>query len=258
MELENKERKHKNYKVRDLFIIVVSIVLIIAAAFLGRWVAKSSLFDLAEISVSGNTVVSMDTILEKSGLKTGESLLNISRENAARNILDIPYIKSVDITRSFPGTINIYVTERTPKYVVYYASKYLVIDEEYRCLYESSETNTANWPVPIIELGPIVINKTDPGDYIENEEGLKAATDLIEVLDPYFMENIKRIIAHTDDDLALINQDGLKVYLGTVENLAQKLQNYEELVIKNSNECNAEKLEYIDLRYDAYPVIKRK
>ncbi|MEA4891328.1 MAG: FtsQ-type POTRA domain-containing protein [Peptococcaceae bacterium] len=226
------------------------------AGFCGYSLANSSLFDLSEVQVVGNTTVTMEDILEASGLRTGSNILKISRQQAAEGIQDIPFIKSVDIARNFPSKMTITVTERTPKYLVYFGNRYLALDEELRCLYEASLAATANWPVPVIQLSSESI-MLEPGE-VSEDEGLKAAAALLDQLDPFFLENIKEIDAPSQWDMSVINLDGLRVYFGPPDNLPQKLQNYEELVIKNAAECNAQKLEYIDLRYDTNPVIKKK
>jgi cell division septal protein FtsQ len=88
-----------------------------------------------------------------------------------------------------------------------------------------------------------------PGEKSE-DTGVLAALALIKKLDPYFLENILEFDAPTAEKLAVINRDGLKVLFGQPEDLDRKLQNYEELLIKNAEKCNAETLNYVDLRYD--------
>lgn len=234
----------------------VFLVFVFMAGFCGYSLANSSLFDLSEVQVIGNNMVTMEEILSASGLRTGTNILKVSRQDAAEGILSIPFIKSVDIARSFPSKITITVTERNAKYLVYYGNRYLVLDEELRCLYEASLATTAGWPLPIIRLSSEAI-LLEPGE-TSADEGLLAAAALLDQLDPFFMENITEIDAPSAWEMSVINLDGLRVYFGPPDNLAQKLQNYEELVIKNSAECNAQRLEYIDLRYDTNPIIKRK
>lgn len=234
----------------------LALIFVFMAGFCGYSLANSSLFDLTEVQVIGNTTVPMEQILEASGLRAGTNILKVSRREAAEGVQAIPFIKTVDIVRNFPSKMTITVTERTAKYLVYYGNRYLALDDELRCLYEASLAATANWPLPVIQLssGAIML---DPGETTE-DEGMVAAAALLDQLDPFFMENILEINAPSEWDMSVINLDGLRVYFGPPDNLPQKLQNYEELVIKNAAECNAQKLEYIDLRYDSYPVIKKK
>jgi cell division protein FtsQ len=234
----------------------LGLLFIFLAGFGGYSLANSSFFDLREVTVEGNGVVSRDEIIRLSGLRIGANLLKISRQQAAAAIMAQPYIKEAEVRRGFPNKVDIRITERSPLALISGAGRYLVLDEEGYCLTEVDLAAAESWILASIrcDAGAVILK---PGEKTE-DEGVLAALALIRELDPFFLENILEFDAPSAEKLAVITSDGLPVYFGPPENLERKLQFYEELLIKNKEQCNAQTLNYVDLRYDTQPILSRK
>ena len=258
MEVTARKRLRRRRLARVLF-TGLGLILIVLAGIAGYALANSSLFDLREIRIEGNLAVPREELLVLSGLRLGTNLLRVSPAEAKAQLLTQPYIKEVEVRRRFPSEMSIKVVERAPMVLVSYDTQSLILDSEGICLENGNKAAAmaASWvQTPAIKSNFAAI-QMKPGDKTE-DEGILAAIALLKQLDAYFMENILEIDAASAWTLSVINLDGLTVYFGPPENLAQKLQNYEDLLIKNREECNADTLEYVDLRYDTQPIIKRK
>jgi cell division protein FtsQ len=232
------------------------LLFIFLAGFGGYSLANSSFFDLKEMTVEGNAVLSREEVIQLSGLRIGANLLKVSRQQAEAGILAQPYVKEAKISRSLPDKVNIRIVERSPMALISGVGRYLVLDEEGYCLLEVGLAAAESWTLPSIRCTAEAM-LLEPGDKSE-DEGVLAALALIRELDPFFLENILEFDAPSAEKLAVINIDGLPVYFGPPDNLERKLQFYEELLIKNKEQCNVHTLNYVDLRYDTQPILSRK
>jgi len=220
----------------------------ISAWYAGYYFANSNFFDLSEIRVTGNVVVNRDEIIALSGLRVGTNILRITPEEVAANVRSQPYVKEAVVSRSLPNKIEIRVSERSPMVLISGDGRHLVLDEYGYCMAEVGIVAAESWTLPRIRCSEEAA-ALSPGER-STDKGVQAAIALIKELDLFFLENVSEIDAITVERLAVINTDGLRVYFGPPEALDRKLQNYEELLIKNRDRCNADTLNYVDLRYD--------
>lgn len=114
---------------RNRLLLQLGIVgAVVLAVFVSLWlffkvgnVAVSNLGTVAAdgVSVSGSGRYSIETIVEASGIRPGDSLLGINKPQvSSRIITKLPYIKSVRIGIKLPGTVNIEVEELDVVYSV--------------------------------------------------------------------------------------------------------------------------------------------
>lgn len=107
---------------RNRLLLQLGIVgAVVLAVFISLWlffkvgnVAVSNLGTVAAdgITVTGSGHYSIETIVEASGIRKGDSLLGINKPRvSSRIITKLPYIKSVRIGIKLPGTVNIEVEE---------------------------------------------------------------------------------------------------------------------------------------------------
>ncbi|MDR0469224.1 MAG: FtsQ-type POTRA domain-containing protein [Peptococcaceae bacterium] len=235
-------------RLKRALLAIVGILLIYSAGYAGYTFAHSPFFDLNEIRVQGNAIVHRDELVALSGLRIGVNLLSVSTEQAEEGIRSQPYIKDAVVTRSFPNRVDVRVSERTPIALISGGGRYLILDENGHCLLEVGLAGAESWRLPSIRCSDEAA-AIGPGDQTD-DEGVLAALTLIKKLDPFFLENILEFEAFSAERLAVINTDGLPVYFGLPEDLDRKLQDYEDVLIRNREKCNAATLNYVDIRYD--------
>lgn len=252
----NHQQQDRRRRLKQRALVFLGVIFMAMAGWGGYVLANSSWFDLTQILVEGNQTIQAEDLCRLTGARLGTNILKMSPEALAQNLKVHPLVKTAEIKRRFPNKLLLRITERTPMALAFNGGKYLVLDEEGYCLQSLTIISADRSELPRISTGE-ALQTQRPCDKTE-DPGTLAALALIKQLDPFFMENIREFSAASEWELALITRDGLTVYFGPPENLAQKLQYYEELLVKNAAECNAETLEYVDLRYDTQPVIKRK
>ena len=106
-----------------LLLLVASAGAVATAALMAgtlgyRWLTTSPTFSIRAIAVSGNRRASIDELVRASGLQPGNNVFTAELESAERALLQQPWVKSVELHRRLPATVQIRVTEREPAMVV--------------------------------------------------------------------------------------------------------------------------------------------
>lgn len=91
-----------------LVVLGVLVALIAAGATL-----FTPLFDVDRIIVRGATNATAESIVQASGVRTGDPLIMMDTHQVARRVDRVPYVATARVKRVFPGTVIITVTERT-------------------------------------------------------------------------------------------------------------------------------------------------
>lgn len=118
----------KPFNRRRLLMQLGIIAAVVLAVFFSLWlffkvstVAVSNLgsHTVDGAAVSGNGRYSVETIVEASGIRNGDSLLGINKAKvSSRIITKLPYVKSVRIGIKLPGTVNIEIEELDVVYAI--------------------------------------------------------------------------------------------------------------------------------------------
>lgn len=214
----------------------------------------SPYFSLQNIQVQGYEVLPAEKIIEMSGITTGINIFRTDNQGAITKLMMHPSIKKAEITRKLPSTLAIKITERTPAALVVGQDGFIVVDEE--GVYIKKVSDLQGMHLPLIS-GVEVDKNHRPGANISTQ-GLSASIKLISLMDKTLQENVSEIMAPTPYSLTLKTIQGVEVRFGEPVELERKLKIIEELLLDNGSVINSQTVEYIDLRYNAPPVIKRK
>jgi len=119
-------------------------------AFVAVAVLLSPLFEIREIEVVGNSAICSEEVLEHAQLETGQNMLAFSANSVRARVVQLPFVRSVDIVREFPDKIVVTIAERTPVANIRVANSatYLLIDDSGMVL-ESASTPVSGLPVAI-------------------------------------------------------------------------------------------------------------
>ena len=160
----------------------------------------------------------------------------------------------MQIFRRLPHTLELLVEERTPIALVVGKDGYLAIDDEGIFIRQVDDLHNMNFPVI---SGITLESSISLGDDLSTP-GLESALQLLRLMDKEFLAGVAEIKAASQYSLTLKMLQGVEIRFGGPENAKQKLQVIKELLIENEEIINNQTVEYIDLRYNSLPVIKRK
>jgi cell division septal protein FtsQ len=164
-----------------------------------------------------------------------------------------PFVKEAKAQLILPAKLLVTITERQPLAQIILSDRVLTVSQDGVCLQRNLTVNPA---LPVI-TDAVIGSAGDPGDRFSSD-GLSAALELIDRLDPFFLESIQEFRAFSAWELTLVTHQGVLVKFGPAEDLERKLGYYETILLKNNSQYNGDTLEYIDLRYEAQPVVKKK
>ena len=95
--------------------VVLGIVLLAAAAW---GVSRTPLLDVDRITITGTDAASRAEILESSNVSVGRPMLFLDVNEAQRSVASLPWVKSAQVWRDWPGTVRVAVEPRVPAAVV--------------------------------------------------------------------------------------------------------------------------------------------
>lgn len=145
-----RKKKKKNAKALLLYFLTIALLSVAAYGYktFNHHLQESlSEFELADIQISGNKILSDAEILKILGLQTGEKLLQISAKDVVEKLKKSIYIRAVNAVYSLPSTLRINIWERKPVAFIYGHGLNMIDKENY--LLPVPEKNI-RWNLPVI------------------------------------------------------------------------------------------------------------
>ena len=239
---KNKKTKVKPNKVKKkhgLFfrIGILGVFIIGGICFL----VLSPMFNIKEIVVEDNEVISEEKIISLSGVTVDENIFRISKSSIRKNVENEPYIESVNVKRVFPNRLEIIVEERVPRFLVEYTDgKYIYIDTNGYVLEFSNEK---------LELPILIGTSTEFESMIDtegnenrlNEKDLKRLNVVLKIISIAESNEILDLITKIDfsdssDYKLVLDSIGKIVHLGDCNDLNTRILWAKEII--NSEKDN--------------------
>ena len=96
---------------------------------------RSPLLDVDAVEVRGAVRTTDDAVVEASGLRVGDPILELDEGAAAAGVAALPWVADVEVHRAWrDGRVEIVVTERTPAAVVATDATWVLVDASGRAL----------------------------------------------------------------------------------------------------------------------------
>lgn len=105
-------------------------------------------FNIKEIRVTGNEALTQEQVKGYLSFKEGDNVFLFNKSKCAETILNNHYVKSVEINRILPSTVEITINEYKLRGYVPYSGSYLFIDGEGRVLDVQKSITKA---LPVVE-----------------------------------------------------------------------------------------------------------
>ena len=116
---EKQRRKAKHRTRRRISPTALKRILIMAAVVAAFVLSMVIFFRVGDIQVTGSTYYTAEEVIAACGITKGDNLLTISRGKAAGSVMAaLPYVKTVQVTRHLPDTLELTVTEYDVTYAV--------------------------------------------------------------------------------------------------------------------------------------------
>ena len=114
--------KTDSQRIAVILLSLVAVTAVSAVLWIGLSLAQESLFTRNDrylirdlnIEVKAGAVVTEQLVREYTGIGVGTNLFGFDIDKARLSVMQVPNVKSVEITRELPGSVDILVVERTP------------------------------------------------------------------------------------------------------------------------------------------------
>lgn len=215
---KNKRISLKQKRRRKILKWTSIIVLLITA---GTLFLLSSVFNIKQINVTGNSKVSSEEIISSSGIKTGENMFKFLKIKAKENIKKNPYVEEVNIKRKINGTIEISIIERV--------STYMLAMEENEVAYINNQGYVLEISTETIEKPTIIGYSTEniEAGMRLNLEDLKKLNSVIKIMkaaeEKNILDRITSVNIESSQDITFtMEEDGKTIHFGDEKNINDK------------------------------------
>lgn len=238
-------KKHEiSNKIRLYLFVVAGII------FLALLLMIICPIPFGQVIVNGSDNVTKDDVIFEGQIKTPINVLQISTADLEEKLKHDIRVDEVQVTRQFPATIEVNITERKAIAIMQGEFTYVFIDKSGRVI--QSEVSIKSDTVPMItgkRLGNVLL-----GDTITDKDVLKALT-FFNSLTSKGQDLFSELNIGNVSELKVYTREGISVHLGDGRNLKEQAELAENMV----NDVRARHLsvEYLDANITS-PFIKLK
>ncbi len=228
--------------------VMVGAVLLVVAFGLYQ-LARSPLFGLSGVRVRGASATTRAAVLAAAGLHPGQPYLAIHPDEVRRRIEAVPTVAAVRVTRAYPSSLRITVTERRPTAVV--------SSGEGRWLVAADGTvlGQAAGPAPGLPFvsGVPLPPGARPGTRLPPGNSLANALTALGGMDPALRGQVTGVSARSIDSLQFRLRDGALVLYGLAERQAAK--DAAVLLVQKQLRSEGKQVVRIDVRSPSTPTV---
>lgn len=215
---------------KTLFLLIISIAIIVL-------IGNSSLFNIKQIEVTGNSRLSENKIISISSLNIDTNIFRFSKHDVKKSLLENAYIEDVKISRKLPSTVTIEIKERIPSYMLQFTDSYVYINNQGYMLEISNE----KLEVPVIVGFTTDLNTFKVGNRLDMQD-LKKMNMVIKILETAknveLSEYISKVdISNTKEYKIEMESLGKTIYLGDATDLNSKMLELKEILHKTQGEA---------------------
>jgi cell division protein FtsQ len=234
-------------------ILLVALLAVVAAVGLYQ-LARSPLFGLSAVRFEGGGERVRAAALAATGLRVGEPYLNIDPDQVRRRIEALPGVASARVTRAYPSSLRIVLTERRATAAVSgaSASTYWLVAADGTVL-----GPTARRPVSLPYVAGVPLPAgVRPGTRLAPDNPLANALLALGHMSPALKRQVTGVTARSIDGLELTLRDGARVLYGVAERQAAK--DAAVLLVQAQLRTQGKQVVRIDVRSPSTPLVKEK
>lgn len=218
------ERLRKRQRRKNIFFSTIIFLGLLSITIF--FALKSPFFNIKDININQIENLSGEEIIKQSKIKKNTNIFKLRISKAKKELEINPFIKSLDIKRKLPSTINIDIVEREKAALFKYNSIYLVIDEEGSIL---EHLDFKDKSLPIIIGFDTKFSEVRENVFPE-EENKKLKTFINEAKSLGLLSKIDEIDKKSGNDINIKFKNGIFVAFGRLNNVKYKLSLLDEVL----------------------------
>ena len=206
---------------RRLPALIAALVVLLAIA--GSCVYFIPLVKVKNIEVHGATNADTAQVAEATGISVGENMLRVDSAAAAKNVASVPWVEKVTVSRSWPSTITVDVTEHQP--VGYVKDK--------------------GTPLAVNEHGQVFLSGAQPEGAVEfrnvkadDAAAIEAAAQAVVALQPQVREQLEYMSVKNAESIELHFREDRTVFWGSADRAREKAEATRVVLLRDGAEWN--------------------
>jgi cell division protein FtsQ len=223
-------------------VIVVGIVVAVVGGGIALY--RSPLFAIKTVDIQGAKRLTPTAVRALAGVPEGATLLRYPKKEILARIEADPWVESVTVTRDFPSTLRIRITERTPVALVDTGDVFWVVDASGMVLGEQSFEETTT----LVVIRDVQGLDPKPGRR-SSSDTLDNALKVLGGIGDELRAKVRAVSASTVDETTLLTTDAIEILVGEAVEIEDKA--YLALSIMKEQ---AGKVIFIDVRSTDNPV----
>ena len=225
---QQKQQKLKIQRIRALMIFASAVIFMVILLFM------TPLFNIREIAVSGNQVVTAEEMDAQIGNLVGENLFKTSGNTIVKRLKNIAYIEDVSVSkRLFPPSVKVVIKECRPAGYVGINGFNVVLNSELKVISDSNNIDVDNIPqISGVNTDSYKKGETFKTDSDEKTDALKTFLSSMERLE--MIQDINYLDISSITDIEFRYQDRINVECGSSNSLERKLNLFKETVKSNN------------------------
>lgn len=238
-------RRYLSYVLKIAAVIAAVLLLVFGSIF----VYRSNLLAVETVTVSGVEHLTDQEVTQLAAVPDDSTLLRLDVDGICSRLKEHPWVQDATITRQFPHTIRINVTERTPSAAVKINSKSIwVVSTDGAWLSAATKEDWKNYR----RILDVDTNMASPVAGSEvTDEGILNALAVFDQVSPELAEQIKSISAESAVKTSLTLKGGVEVAFGVAEDIELKEADIWTLLDKYEG-----KISYINVRVPDRPTYR--
>lgn len=207
------------------FGITAAVVVVVILSF-------TMFFNVRQADIKGCELYTYDQVLIMSGISNNTNLLRMNTDTIEKRLVEgLPYIQEAKVTKRFPDSIDIVLTEAAQKANLDNDGRYMVISAEGIVL--ETDRKSAVSGLPII-YGFEPEDDTAPGTEMVSKDNLKAkiVKTLLSSIDKLGLDKVSEIDITDRTDIILKYDGRLDIYIGSSYDMEYKLEQIKAVIDK--------------------------
>jgi cell division protein FtsQ len=213
------------------------------------YLIRTPLFGLSAVRVEGTRAVAQAEIERASEVRIGEPYLGLDLAAIRARVAALPRVESVRVTRDYPSSLRITVTERQAVASVSTGSLFWLVAADGTVL-DSAGSQPAE--VPYVASVPLPAG-VGPGSRLPPGNELTNALTALGGMDPRLKRQISGVRARTLDSLEFTLRDGSRVLYGLA--VDQPAKDAAVLLVRRTLKREGREAQRIDVRNPSAPTV---
>ncbi len=188
------------------------------------------LFNVSEITVTGNSRVSTETVIGASGVERGKNVFLVNTKNAESKLKSVQYVENARVKRKLPGKIEIKLTEGKVKAYINHGENLVGINLQGKTLCFIDKASKEGNIMVIYGL-TVEENTTGKEVRVSQKKNYKTALELMSLFEKNkLIDSITHLDVSNNNDIAFRYKDNLKIKLGDMSDVEYKFAYLVEII----------------------------